>query len=395
MTAASKNESDADSSADAIVTACGYLTAQANLEREAAEVLSGKFDECTFDQGYVHQPLYACLTCTRPPEKYCQDGILNNVEQPSEPAGMCYSCSIECHTGHHIVELFTKRHFRCDCGTQRLLPQASEGSSGQCCQLKKLRTGLRNINNSGNTYSHNFWGFYCRCDKFYDASTESGEMIQCFVCNDWFHDACIGKVPDEESYSDYICRECVDKHAILRYISTNNMICGTVVDGKVTHIEANSAIYDASTYPAPVEKDDTEEPAKKKTRATGCRQRQDSDVVDAKQPFDLFMVDGWKEHVCTCIDCMREIECSNLEFLVKEEDVVEPEEDESRSESLYESALRQLRTMDRAQAVDAAAAYHTLSSRLKDYLRPFAASGKVVTNQDIHTFFEQHDKNNL
>ncbi|KAJ2540277.1 hypothetical protein GGF49_004582 [Coemansia sp. RSA 1853] len=281
MTAASKNESDADSSADAIVTACGYLTAQADLEREAAEVLSGKFDECTFDQGYVHQPL-----------------------------------------------------------------------------------------------------------------TESGEMIQCFVCNDWFHDACIGKVPEEESYSDYICRECVGKHAILRYINTN-MICGTVVDGKVTHIEANSAIYDTSTYLDPVEKDDTEEPAKKKTRATGCRQRQDSDVVDAKQPFDLFMVDGWKEHVCTCIDCMREIECSNLEFLIKEEDVVEPEEDESRSESLYESALRQLQTMDRAQAVDAAAAYHTLSSRLKDYLRPFAASGKVVTNQDIHTFFEQHDKNNL
>ncbi|KAJ2170612.1 hypothetical protein EV181_007932, partial [Coemansia sp. RSA 532] len=121
---------------------------------------------------------------------------------------------------------------------------------------------------------------------------------------------------------------------------------------------------------------DTEEPAKKKTRSTGCRQRQDLDVVDAKQPFDLFMVDGWKEHVCTCIDCMREIERSSLEFLVKEEDVVEPEEDEPRSESLYESALRQLQTMDRAQAVDAAAAYHTLSSRLKDYLRPFAASGK-------------------
>ncbi|KAJ2511420.1 hypothetical protein GGH20_005404, partial [Coemansia sp. RSA 1937] len=129
MTAANKNEPDADSSADAIVTACGYLTAQADLEREAAEVLSGKFDECTFDQGYVHQPLYACLTCTRPPENYRQDGILNNVERSSEPAGMCYSCSIECHTGHHIVELFTKRHFRCDCGTQRLPPQTSEGSN--------------------------------------------------------------------------------------------------------------------------------------------------------------------------------------------------------------------------------------------------------------------------
>ncbi|KAJ2354496.1 hypothetical protein GGF43_003235 [Coemansia sp. RSA 2618] len=211
------------------------------------------------------------------------------------------------------------------------------------------------MENSDNAYSHNFWGFYCRCDKFYDTSTELGVMIQCFVCNDWFHDACIGKVPDEEVYSDYICPPS----------------------------DASSAV-----------EDDEQGPAKKKARSTGCRLRDDAEAIDAKQPFDLFMIDGWKEHVCTCIDCMRGIESNSLTFLLKEEDVVEPEEDESRSESIYESALRQLQTMDRAQAVDAAAAYHSLSSRLKDYLRPFAASGKVVTNQDIHTFFEQHSRNN-
>ncbi|KAJ2338828.1 hypothetical protein GGF43_006794, partial [Coemansia sp. RSA 2618] len=90
MTAENNSRSstaDADGCADAIVTASGYLTAQADLEREAAEVLSGKFDECTFDQGYVHQPLYACLTCTQPPAKYRQDSVADSAEQPSAPAG--------------------------------------------------------------------------------------------------------------------------------------------------------------------------------------------------------------------------------------------------------------------------------------------------------------------
>jgi len=34
-------------------------------------------------------------------------------------AGFCYSCSITCHTDHDVYELWTKRHFRCDCGNSK------------------------------------------------------------------------------------------------------------------------------------------------------------------------------------------------------------------------------------------------------------------------------------
>ncbi|KAJ2609767.1 hypothetical protein H4S08_003910 [Coemansia sp. RSA 1365] len=290
---------------ESIVTACGYLTAQADLEREAAEVLSGRFDECTYDKGYIHQPLYACLTCTKPPTEYARDAVAGSGDQTTDPAGMCYSCSIECHSGHEVIELFTKRHFRCDCGTRRLLPYAAGKGSG-CCRLKKTRAGLADLENRDNAYSHNFWGFYCRCDKFYDPSIEADLMVQCYICNDWYHDACIGMMPDENRYDDYICRECVSKHAVVRHIRSNKMTKGLVSDNLVT-----------------------------------------------------------------------------------QEAVVEPEEDETRSESLYDSALKQLRTMDHTRAMNAATAYSSLSSRLKTYLQPFAASGKIVTDQDIHAFFEQ------
>ncbi|KAJ2849339.1 hypothetical protein IWW36_002697 [Coemansia brasiliensis] len=374
--------------AESIITACGYLSEQAALEREAAEVLSGKFDECTFDKGYVNQPLYACLTCTQPPAKYQSNASEPEPEQPpSEPAGMCYSCSIECHAGHNVIELFTKRSFCCDCGTQRLLPRSQPDSSNnnRCCQLKKLRTALAETENSKNKYNHNFWGFYCRCDKFYDVNVESGIMIQCFVCNDWFHDECIGKIPEEDEYTDHICRDCTAKYSALRLINSDKAIYGRIFEGKVVELESSSV---AAAVSLPADLSDSDEPARKKARPDMCRRRRDTEAVDARQPFDMFMADGWKEHICTCIECMREIEKDGLMFLLKEEEVVEPEEDDTRTESLYESALRQLQSMDRSQAVDAAAAYHSLSSKLKEYLRPFAVSGAVVTGQDIRAFFD-------
>ncbi|KAJ1671814.1 hypothetical protein EV182_007434, partial [Spiromyces aspiralis] len=37
------------------ITAVDYLLFQAELEREAAETLPGKFDSCTFSKGYLNQ----------------------------------------------------------------------------------------------------------------------------------------------------------------------------------------------------------------------------------------------------------------------------------------------------------------------------------------------------
>ena len=53
------------------MTMSEFLAHQAALQQEAAEVLPGRIDVCTFDEGYIRQPVYACLTCAPlppPPE---------------------------------------------------------------------------------------------------------------------------------------------------------------------------------------------------------------------------------------------------------------------------------------------------------------------------------------
>lgn len=41
--------------------------------------------------------------------------------------------------------------------------------------------------NDVNIYNQNFKGLYCICQRPYPDSDNTDEMIQCVVCEDWFH----------------------------------------------------------------------------------------------------------------------------------------------------------------------------------------------------------------
>jgi len=44
--------------------------------------------------------------------------------------------------------------------------------------------------NEDNKYNHNFDGKYCKCERPYpdpDGESDEDEMIQCVVCEDWYH----------------------------------------------------------------------------------------------------------------------------------------------------------------------------------------------------------------
>lgn len=163
------------------------------------------------------QAVFSCLTCT-----------------PSGDAGFCTACSLACHDGHdvrffrsqycrgifhtwislvdsllilicwyickcgasepsllsfikvllspQVVELWTRRHFRCDCGNSKF-------GQGIC----KLQAD-KEIENAENTYNQNYKGLYCTCHRVYpDPEGEAlGEMLQCCICEDWFHELHLG-----------------------------------------------------------------------------------------------------------------------------------------------------------------------------------------------------------
>ncbi|GFS10978.1 ubiquitin protein ligase E3 component n-recognin 7 (putative) [Elysia marginata] len=176
---------------DAQMTLMDALDEVDRLEADADAVLGGSDAyNCTYPQGYVkRQAIYACATCT-----------------PQGNAGMCLACSYACHEGHELYELYTKRHFKCDCGNEKF--------RGNPCQLFKGKKEL----NSCNRYSQNFRGLYCNCSRPYPDEEDSveDEMIQCIICEDWYHGRHLRtEVPDSSDYHEMICSGCMCKYPFL------------------------------------------------------------------------------------------------------------------------------------------------------------------------------------
>lgn len=135
------------------------LTADIEEQEQAIAVLgAAEEDKCTYRQGYLpRQALFSCLTCRE-----------NNIHPL-----LCYACSIHCHDGHSVIELFTKRNKRCDCPTHS-------------CKIEGLVIDV----NSKNKYTHNSQkGHYCACERSFPDENDpiADSMYQCVVCEDWYH----------------------------------------------------------------------------------------------------------------------------------------------------------------------------------------------------------------
>ncbi|BGP16046.1 hypothetical protein JCM10213_006818 [Rhodosporidiobolus nylandii] len=178
--------------------ASDLIAAQDALEAEARDAIPFASTECTYDLGYLKQPLFACLTC------------LHNK-------AVCAGCSVSCHGEHQLVELFNRRNFRCDCGTSAM-------GAGSCCSI----TGRQDAPpNERNRYDKQFHGHFCFCGQPYDPHTETDTMYQCITCEDWVHHACLfGKhIDDDEDgpmqqddFDLFVCERCVKGNKEVRRI---------------------------------------------------------------------------------------------------------------------------------------------------------------------------------
>ncbi|BGP31889.1 hypothetical protein JCM10296v2_003668 [Rhodotorula toruloides] len=413
------------------------IGAQEALEAEAREIMPYKFDACTYDLGYIKQPLFACQTC------------LND-------RAVCAACSIACHGDHSLVELFNRRDFRCDCGTEAM-------GAGSFCSISHRNDAPANTRNR---YDKNFQGVFCFCGRPYDPHTEVEDMLQCLVCEDWLHESCVFGAPDSEpplrqdEFDTMVCQRCVRGNGEVRRIferyagveGTGVMLVGS--DGTVLGRSAS-----AESRPGETEADGTEaegqvgdgEPAAEKRKADAddgveersakkakvdspsrpaanaeqalpepttaaahdslVRKTNDLPPVSA-QPSEcqapplvppgetllakleaaggrsnVFLADNFTSTWCRCRQCLPSF--VNFPYLLDEEDVYEPPEDPDAQKSTFELGMDHLlNRMPRGQAIDSIQAFTTLSDRLKEYLRPLATSGTTITKDHIESFFE-------
>ncbi|KAF9357641.1 hypothetical protein BGX26_003373 [Mortierella sp. AD094] len=413
------------------ITVSEYIAEQERLEKEARELFPKKFDICSNSMGYIRQPVYACLTCN---------------PNPSEEAGFCYSCSISCHGEHNLVELFTKRSFRCDCGTEKF-------KSTKC----KLDPKLAGSNNELNQYNHNYLGRFCWCEIQYDPLKEESTMLQCVVCEDWFHDTCIGITPHNDDFDDFICRTCTRAHPFLRGYAQNSLfmiglsekgggpksvtmvdcskdskkeevkdkgksektedeevdvvtsetITTTATSTNITTTTATTATLTSESSSQTVSQakrslettvqdaaeDEKAEPSESsqnkrlKLETETCKRIQQPADIYPDQEMNLFATEGWRDLLCQCAECVALYTKESVPFILGEEAVYEDEEDDEAETSILESGMKKLNEMDRVQMMDGMLAYNKMRDEIRNFLAPFSEQGKVVTADDVQAFF--------
>lgn len=371
------------------------LEEEEERQLDAAAVLGAADDtRCTYDQGYVkRQALYACLTCC--------------PADSDRLAGVCLACSYHCHEDHDLVELYTKRHFRCDCGNSKF-PQ-------NACKLLKEKLP----ENPENEYNHNFRGAYCTCHRPYPdpEDTIDDEMIQCCICEDWYHGRHQGgKVPPGDEYAEMICGQCLPKHVFLAYYSGLAVTVLKTEESKApVDMEkpcSGKDVQNGACSPAKEKEDinesenaedvvkpDTNEVVNinknnstKETKSSGCKLNslRKQELPDGA----VFLPDSWRKHLCTCDDCKAKYKAEGVLFLLDEEDSVAFYEESGKSRHRNNSPAMQreleaLSSIDRVTRTEMVHEYNTLSSSLREYLRKFAENKKVVRDEDIHEFFSQ------
>lgn len=348
-----------------VMTMLDVLEVEQEQEDEANAVLGGASETvCSYSSGYMaRQPLYACTTCSQP-------------DSPDfRPAGVCLACSYQCHEGHTLVELYTKREFRCDCGTSRL---------AKACRLQKEKE-----ENTENRYNQNFSGLYCECHRPYpdpEDPVTTDCMVQCVVCEDWYHGRHLGvePLPEDSSYAEMVCRGCVTRHSFLQHYT--GLAVTKVKDGgeQKEEQEEQLDVSESAASPAP----------KKSGDGSSCPLTTSSCSLTTSPPAapcSLFLPGGWRAHLCTCSSCTQVYKESGTSFLCREDDTVhhyESQAKETQRQGGFEKGMDALGQMDRVAQVEVIHSYNNMKENLMEYLAKFAGTDKVVREEDIREFFE-------
>ena len=387
--ASSSEDKEIFSNAGDSITVIDYMREQQRLEIEARTLLPYSPDVCTFSKGPLRQSVFWCRTCSK-----------NNIDKgeqekgdSSEPAGICYTCSILCHGSHDLVELFEKRNFTCDCPTVRI-------------PFKCTKSGTKYPSNQNNSYNHNFKGLFCHCNEAYDIEQETRLMIQCLSCEDWFHGPCIkGTIPDEDSFEYFICRECVCMLPWMReYIGVSGIL------GNFNNIDENSdkEYHNADDLGTMAERDYGRN-LKRKERTTNdihlylkrkipkpdeesaqldeCEWKKLRVYNGPTEDLVLFLPKDFRDCLCTCVRCIDR--SSSKPYLYVHEDTYSPPRSRSLSPvtsegSKAEAEQRALSALPREKALEGIRAYIELKDKLTSFLQPYAEGKKIVCAEDIH-----------
>ncbi|KAM9841947.1 putative E3 ubiquitin-protein ligase UBR7 [Aulostomus maculatus] len=360
------------------------LANEEDLDRAFCVLAGSDPENCSYPRGYVkRQAVFACSTCT---------------PNAAEPAGVCLACANKCHDGHDIFELYTKRNFRCDCGNSKF--------GDFQCQLAPVKDD----DNVKNLYNHNFYGCYCTCDRPYPDADDrvNDEMIQCVICEDWFHTRHLGcTMVEPEELQEMVCEACMNKAPFLWTYAARY-----AVSPEEGEVEVDVEERDKKVEHSQPSQNKDEEPCtsvehmNQETAANGssCKRTHEEMTNSAECKLKELQVQNrdkprrgavfwpytWRSTLCTCTSCKRAYVAAQVQFLLDQSDSVLAYENRGLDMPFGQHPLMALTSsMNRVQQLEVIYGYNELMTAITAFLHQHAAEDKVVTAEAIQQFFDE------
>ena len=382
------------------------IQGEVELEQEANIILGSASDQnCSYEQGYVYrQPIFSCLTC-------------NESGTSGTAGGVCLACSLDCHGGHEVEELYTKRNFRCDCCNKEKFGHLTE----MICLLQPNKSDA----NERNVYSDNFKGVYCICKKGYDGESE---MIQCVLCEDWFHLEHCG-LESSEGIDEFICPMCMEGNQFLvcyvdtelteratRKIPKEGIVEDVTVEESKEIISLPEGNDVLNQEVCVVDKPDSspqqqqqqtnilkrktqeEEPGAKRLKESICKIENFSDNSETSLASPGIFNSSWREELCRCESCILKYKTHKIEYLLEHTDTITHYEQQAKDTNSFSNSIQAFsEIMTPIQRNEMLYQYNHMKEDLSEFLKPFALEGKAVSSEDIKRFFEKltKEKDNL
>ena len=223
------------------------------------------------------------------------------------------------------------------------------------CKLKPNKDSLNTLN----YYNHNFNGLYCTCNKPYPETSannsankdeENDDMIQCTVCEDWFHlNHLKGNQnfpANEDDYDEMICQSCMSKNKFLWYYQGYMALKSDSKEDKTENNESKNV--------------------------------------------DILLVDENKGVLKESSENIQNNTNNNIEFLTKSNDTIKYYEEygkqkEAENQQIDENKLLddQLSKLDRVSQVEFLHNVNDFKQELTEFLSGFAQNGQVVSKITI------------
>jgi E3 ubiquitin-protein ligase UBR7 len=335
--------------------------------------------------------------------------------------------SQEAATGNHYNHNFQNRF--CGCGEEYDADQ-EKGTMFQCLGLGTVETG---------GCGEDWWHPECLMGLSRDWRMSSSAADQSKIehdslptpeapCLDGDHSPPPG-FPREEDFEAFLCFKCVDSNPwIKQYVSTPGFLpqlfkrdtsVGSTeglasVDPSKDNLppqaeakkrKASGESDSRSPSPSKRIRQDTTQVSEKdnleKTEVAAPKHKHDILPPAPQGTFSLFLKEDFRDHICHCPECYPNL--IPHPQLIEEEDTYEPPVSESgesdagpgsgaRSHgtgSLLERGEAALSNVDRVRAIEGVMVFNHLKDKVKDFLKPYAESGKAVGAEDIKAYFEK------